>query len=73
MSKRLGAEKKGVRDIRTTIATGLAASLFIILISGFFVTSGQDFLFVCFGFVSGLGAAYALENLAEPKERRQDF
>ncbi|MFP3896448.1 MAG: hypothetical protein ACLFV5_06395 [Anaerolineales bacterium] len=69
MEKRSIVER-GVRDIRTTVATGLAASLFIILISGFFVTSGQDLLFVCFGFASGLGAAYVLENLVEPRRRR---
>ncbi len=65
--------EKGVRDIRTTIATGLAASLFIILVSGFFVTSGQDLLFVCFGFASGVGTAYVLEKLAEPRQREPDY
>lgn len=54
--------EQGVRDIRTTVATGLAASLFIILVSGFFATSSQDLLLICFGFASGLGAAYVLEN-----------
>ena len=64
-----------MQDIQITIATGLTISLFIILISGFFVTSSQDFLFVFFGFASGLGAAYALEHLkrAEPRQRKRDY
>ncbi|MFO7918165.1 MAG: hypothetical protein R6V13_08805 [Anaerolineae bacterium] len=72
MDKRSIVEK-GVRDIRTTVVTGLAASLFIILVSGFFVTSGQDLLLICFGFAAGLGAAYVLESLAESRRHRQDY
>ena len=71
----LVAEKGKMKDFQITVATGLAISLFIIFVSGFFVTSSQDFLLVFFGFASGLGAAYILENLkrAKSRQRRRDY
>ncbi|MEA3407844.1 MAG: hypothetical protein U9R48_07170 [Chloroflexota bacterium] len=64
-----------MHDIQITIATGLAISLFVIFISGFFISSSQDLLFVFFGFASGLGAAYALENVkaAEARQHKRHY
>lgn len=52
-----------MHNLRLAAGIGLLASLSLILISGFVVTSGREMSLILFGFASGLVTVYALERV----------
>ncbi|HHX43324.1 MAG TPA: hypothetical protein GX714_04965 [Chloroflexi bacterium] len=52
-----------MQNLRVAAGVGLLAGLWLILISGFVVTSGREMSLVLFGFASGLVAVYLLERI----------
>jgi hypothetical protein len=52
-----------MQNLRLAAGIGLLASLWLILVSGFVVTSGREMSLILFGFASGLVAVYLLERI----------
>ena len=52
-----------MQNLRLAAGIGLLASLWLILVSGFVVSSGREMSLILFGFASGLAAVYALERI----------
>lgn len=52
-----------MQNVRFAAGIGLLAGLWLILVSGFVVTSGRELSLILFGFTSGLVAVYALERI----------
>jgi len=52
-----------MQNLRLAAGIGLLAGLWLILISGFVVTSGREMSLILFGFASGLLSVYALERI----------
>lgn len=50
-------------NLRAAAGIGLLAGLWLILVSGFVVTSSREMLLILFGYTSGLMAVFALERI----------
>lgn len=56
------------RSLQASLGVGLLATLLLILLSGFWVGSSEDFVGIGVGFAWGLVAAYSVDAV---KKRRQ--
>lgn len=52
-----------MQNLRVAAGIGLLAGVWLIIVSGFLVTSGREMSLILFGFASGLVAVYALERI----------
>jgi hypothetical protein len=59
-------------NLRLAAGIGLLASLALILVSGFLITSGREMSLILFGFAAGLVTVYALERIKAVRVMRGD-
>lgn len=59
-----------MQSIRVAAGVGLLAGVWLIVTSGFLVTSSHEVTLILFGFASGLVAVYALERIKAWRTRR---
>jgi len=59
------------RDLRITIGVSLLATLLVIFLSGFWVRSRGDFLYVAWGFAAGLASACLVDFLKKGNAHRR--
>ena len=59
------------RDFRATVGVGLLATLLTIFLSGFWVRSEADFLYVAWGFAAGLASACVLDLVKRKKQHKR--
>mgnify|MGYP001026902171 CR=1 FL=1 len=59
-----------MQSVRVAAGVGLLAGVWLIVTSGFLVTSSREVTLILFGFVSGLASVYALERIKAWRARR---
>jgi len=57
------------RSLRACLGIGLLATLLLIVLSGFWVGSGEDFQGISLGFAWGLVAAYSVDAVKRKQAR----
>ena len=57
------------RSLRVSLGVGMLTTLLLILLSGFWVGSSDDFVGISIGFAWGLVAAYSVDALKRKQAR----
>jgi len=61
-----------VQQLRFSVGVSLLMAVFVIVLSGFLVTTRSDFFYILLGFTLGLVAVYAIERFKAADTKRQN-